>query len=220
MRDADAQEPPNDNDLPSYDDVIREDQQRRRESEAPSRSSRTSTSSRPPAPPRPPHRPEESAAPPRRHSTSASSRPSSSLPWRYPQGFYCRKCGNTGYKIKSGKSCRSCWRRFAPANPISGQRTQPLPSQGHSSWYSNPSNFASPFAMAPPPAPTMTTTTFMPPGKGSAGPMGSRPPLIVKPGDPRLGGILCGECRGSGRVSFFLDEDLCPLCRGLGRIIR
>ena len=44
-------------------------------------------------------------------------------------------------------------------------------------------------------------------------------PLVVKPGDPRLGGVLCGECRGTGRVSFLLDEDLCPLCNGLGRII-
>lgn len=74
--------------------------------------------------------------------------------------------------------------------------------------------------MAPPKPPTMTASTFAPPLGGPMAPMGTAPPLVVKPGDPRLGGILCGECRGSGRVSFFLDEDLCPLCRGLGRIIR
>ncbi|AQZ13510.1 HUA1 (YGR268C) [Zygosaccharomyces parabailii] len=218
MREDAAQEPPNDNDLPSYDDVIREDQERRRANETPSRPPRPPSSSRPPE--RPPRRTNESSAPARRHSTSATARPSSSLPWKYPQGFYCRKCGNTGYKIKSGRSCRSCWRRFAPANPIASQRTQPTVLQGQSSWYSNPSNFASPFAMAPPPQPRTTTTTFVSPHRGPMAPMTSGPPLIVKPGDPRLGGVLCGECRGSGRVSFFLDEDLCPLCRGLGRIIR
>ncbi|CAR27825.1 hypothetical protein ZYGR_0N03120 [Zygosaccharomyces rouxii] len=220
----------NDTDLPTYDDVIREDQQR------------LNTGAQPPPPPaRPPRRSDHnsprpggsssslssSRPPPRINSTTGGSttRPTKPIPWNYPRGFHCPKCGNTGYKLKNGKSCRSCWRRFAPVNDIHSQNTQVLQTPGYSSWgssnwYSNPSNFASPWSMAPPRPPTMTTSTFAPPPGGSMAPMGNAPPLVVKPGDPRLGGVLCGECRGSGRVSFLFDEDLCPLCRGLGRIIR
>lgn len=221
-----------DNALPSYDDVIREDQQRLNAEvqQVPP------PAARPPVrPPRrsehTPSRPEGSSSPsssrpPRINSTASTpgTRPTKPIPWKYPRGFYCPKCGNTGYKLKNGKSCRSCWRRFAPVNDIHSQNTQVLQtpnysSWGSSGWYSNPSNFASPFAMAPPKPPTMTTTSFAPPFGGPMAPS-TAPPIIVKPGDPRLGGVLCGECRGSGRVSFFLDEDLCPLCRGLGRIVR
>ncbi|KAG7193178.1 uncharacterized protein KQ657_000935 [Scheffersomyces spartinae] len=47
----------------------------------------------------------------------------------------------------------------------------------------------------------------------------SGPPIKVRPGDPRLGGVLCGRCRGSGIVHFLLDEEMCPVCSGLGRIV-
>lgn len=57
---------------------------------------------------------------------------------------------------------------------------------------------------------------------GFGGPVqyGAAPaPLRVRPGDPRIGGVLCGRCRGSGLVRDFLDEETCHVCRGLGRII-
>lgn len=64
---------------------------------------------------------------------------------------------------------------------------------------------------------TTTSTSIVAPGGFPGGPPGA--PMQVQPGDPRIGGILCGRCRGSGRVMVFLDEELCPVCLGLGRII-
>ena len=36
--------------------------------------------------------------------------------------------------------------------------------------------------------------------------------LVVPAGDPRLGGVLCGNCKGTGRVIalLFFDEN-CPV---------
>lgn len=36
--------------------------------------------------------------------------------------------------------------------------------------------------------------------------------LVVSAGDPRLGGVLCGNCKGTGRVVtlLFFDEN-CPV---------
>ncbi|WVR00024.1 hypothetical protein IAU59_007166 [Kwoniella sp. CBS 9459] len=45
--------------------------------------------------------------------------------------------------------------------------------------------------------------------------------LVVGPGDPRIGGVPCHRCGGSGReVDFFFgfDEGRCYACRGLGRV--
>uniref|UniRef100_A0A060TDJ7 ARAD1D07458p n=1 Tax=Blastobotrys adeninivorans TaxID=409370 RepID=A0A060TDJ7_BLAAD len=46
------------------------------------------------------------------------------------------------------------------------------------------------------------------------------PGTVVRPGDPRIGGILCGRCRGRGYVTDFLFEDTCPTCRGIGRLLQ
>jgi hypothetical protein len=35
--------------------------------------------------------------------------------------------------------------------------------------------------------------------------------LVVQAGDPRLGGILCGNCKGTGRVSVLIFDDHCPV---------
>lgn len=115
-----------DDELPSYEDVIKEEER---------------LQSQPPRPPRPaanlaqghqsrPHQrpstmPATSSSQTYAHShsytpTSSQPRPpprpqqNPSLPWTYPPRFYCSKCGNTGYKLKNGRSCKSCWRRFAP----------------------------------------------------------------------------------------------------------
>ncbi|CAI4063042.1 Hua1p SKDI_07G5160 [Saccharomyces kudriavzevii IFO 1802] len=184
---------PRDDELPSYEEVIKEEERLQAQ---PPRPPRPATS----AAPRPQQRPSTVPSSSTSHThtqshsyTSSSShvRPppkpqqNPSLPWAYPPRFYCSKCGNTGYKIKNGRSCKSCWRRFAPQN---NAVTAPT-------YYSN-------YTM-----PVYTSAW-----------QGNRP-LYVQPGDPRLGGVLCGECRGSGRTRFLLDEDICPLCHGVGRII-
>ncbi|GMG23406.1 unnamed protein product [Ambrosiozyma monospora] len=43
-------------------------------------------------------------------------------------------------------------------------------------------------------------------------------PLVVQPGDPRIGGMLCPRCQGRGQVHFFLDLEKCTVCNGLGRV--
>lgn len=120
--------------------------------------------------------------------------PNPELPFRYPQGFICDRCNNTGYKRRSGRTCQDCWERFSARNNY-----QPAPPI-----MTNPLDmlFGS----------TYTTSIF-------TGPMGTSQSFRVLPGDPRIGGILCGRCRGSGLVHVFLDEDLCPVCLGLGRVI-
>ena len=66
-------------------------------------------------------------------------------------------------------------------------------------------------------------------GGGHHGPMlvpyGHVPPpnaLILRPGDPRLGGQLCYKCGGQGvRESFwFGDRETCYVCGGTGRVGR
>lgn len=136
--------------------------------------------------------------------------PNPSLPFKYPRKFVCEKCWNTGIKRKNGKSCQDCYVRFAPRN--SYQLTQspwvneimPLPPQpnfgGVGAWGPPSGGFAPGFP-GPVPAPV------------------SGMPMRVPPGDPRLGGTLCGRCRGRGTTLFFLDEELCTVCGGLGRIL-
>ncbi|WFD41766.1 hypothetical protein MPSI1_000402 [Malassezia psittaci] len=54
---------------------------------------------------------------------------------------------------------------------------------------------------------------------------GQLPPqgaLAVAPGDPRIGGVLCPECGGTGNsnniISMFFGEEECMRCSGAGRI--
>lgn len=235
----------NNNDgLPSYEDVLREEQEQAQGRISSYGSSHNGDSNNylnvPPPPNRPPQKP------PRPYSSSNTSSAASStshlrpqqrppnsvkppnnnnngrppLPWVYPKNFYCPKCNNTGYKLKNGKSCRSCWRTFCPKNPINynmGPTSSSFyvsPAIGmppQASPYIPPSNnYGYGYGYGYPPMPMSPIPPL---------PQQQQRPLVVKPGDPRLGGVLCGECRGTGRVSFLLDEDLCPLCNGLGRII-
>lgn len=236
----------NNDELPSYEDVLREEQEQAQGRISSYDSSHNGDSNNylnvPPPPNRPPQKP------PRPYSSSNTSSAASStshlrpqqrppnsvkppnnnngrppLPWVYPKNFYCPKCNNTGYKLKNGKSCRSCWRTFCPKNPINYNM-----GPTSSSFYVSPA-----IGMPPQASPYIPPTNNYGYGYGYGygyPPMPMSPipppqqqqqqrPLVVKPGDPRLGGVLCGECRGTGRVSFLLDEDLCPLCNGLGRII-
>lgn len=183
----------NNQDLPpSYEDVLKEDYQ---QPPKPPQRPPQQQYERPPAPPqRPPSMPPRPSVGISGGSSGKPTRPK--LPWTYPKGYYCTKCGNTGYKIKNGHSCKKCWRKFAPLNsPNNG--VQIVYGNVHSGY--NPAGY--PVYMPP--------QQFQQPGM----------PLILKPGDPRIGGVLCGECRGTGRIRFILDEKICPLCSGVGRIM-
>ena len=67
---------------------------------------------------------------------------------------------------------------------------------------------------------------MIPSGYGMIPPPNS---IVVPAGDPRIGGVLCGNCKGRGRVSFLFIDENCPVyisflviadysCRGIGRI--
>ncbi|CUM54451.1 uncharacterized protein AC631_04385 [Debaryomyces fabryi] len=125
--------------------------------------------------------------------------PNPQLPFKFPKRYMCEKCNNSGYKIKNGRSCKDCWERFSPRNGY-----QPV-----SSLLSfNPLFTTLTVSMSP-----------MLPYRPAPGPGPSLPPMRVNPGDPRIGGTLCGRCRGSGLITFFLDDELCPVCNGIGRIL-
>lgn len=154
-------------------------------------------SSRPPPGPPPSSRPDKTRPPqgrppgkPPRHGSHASSHSSGHSAYgppqqwgppqgrphlQYPPNFFCRKCHNTGVKVKKGTSCQDCWDRFGVQT-----NAQLIPS-----------NYAPVFQM---------------------------PPRVVRPGDPSIGGVLCGRCRGKGYISDFFSQSSCPICHGVGRV--
>lgn len=187
--------------------------------------------SRPPSSAPPPSRPPSSAPPPPSRPSSSRPPPSSApdiysnsddLPWKYPKGYFCNKCKNTGFKVKNGKVCSDCWKKFLTKR-IAYNPNPKLPFKFPPGFICNkcintgykkgkscrdcwedfgPRNSPS---IVRPAAPTIF---------GSAG-----PGLRVLPGDPRIGGVLCSRCRGSGVNHFFLDTYPCDTCQGLGRIV-
>lgn len=95
---------------------------------------------------------------------------------RYPSGYWCPKCHNTGIKIRKGTTCQDCYERFGVRNNV---QTLPYGVQ----------------------------------------PVFSSVPRVVAPGDPALGGRLCGRCRGAGMISeMLIFESTCPVCQGVGRV--
>lgn len=221
---------PNDDELPSYEDVINEshngyngvppvpNRPSSNYNNGTSHSNNHTSSYQRPPPQRPSqiHRPPSNQSPqqqkPPRPQQHPQQRPN--IPWTYPKNFQCSKCHNTGYKLKNGKSCRSCWRKFAPRNNVNVASTQSGYSGSSFGYYTTPmSNFYQPMM-------GYGGGAFNIPVNGSMATSNTGTPLVVRPGDPRLGGFVCGECRGTGRTSFFLDEDICTVCNGIGRIIR
>ncbi|CAH6723775.1 proline-rich protein Hua1p [[Candida] jaroonii] len=145
--------------------------------------------------------------------------PNPNLHWKYPKSYYCSKCNNTGTKTKNGRSCKDCYERFAPRNGVRVSSSTSYDLFGSTTT----TNFFTPgpsSANYSGPIPNQFFNQFPggpPPGQFQSPPP---PPIRVRPGDPRLGGALCGRCRGSGVVHFLLDEDLCPVCSGVGRLFR
>lgn len=61
-----------------------------------------------------------------------------------------------------------------------------------------------------------STAQYIPSGMA---PVFSGPPRVVPPGDPSIGGWLCGRCRGKGIVhELKIFENTCPVCHGVGRV--
>lgn len=121
----------------------------------------------------------------------------------YPPGFHCYKCNNTGYKLSNGHACRTCFESFAIPQSSNVRVEYLPPAQYNPGW------------IQPPPV------TVYANGSGVR---------VVAPGDPSLGGIICGACKGRGYVSnlglgSFLDElmggdcSTCRICRGVGRLL-
>jgi hypothetical protein len=50
--------------------------------------------------------------------------------------------------------------------------------------------------------------TVIPNGYRALPPPGA---LVVPSGDPRLGGILCGNCKGTGSVTLLFLDSTCPV---------
>ncbi|EGV65322.1 hypothetical protein CANTEDRAFT_92541 [Yamadazyma tenuis ATCC 10573] len=140
--------------------------------------------------------------------------PNPGLAFRYPRGFYCERCNNTGTKVSSGRTCQDCYERFAPRNNYSMMSTSGSGLLGLLDPFARTTTT---FAVPAPAGAYGAPQAYGPPGGYMSGP--PPPPLRVLPGDPRLGGVLCGRCRGSGLVHFFLDEEMCPVCGGMGRIL-
>lgn len=85
---------------------------------------------------------------------------------------------------------------------------------------------------------TSTPGLFSPPPGPGPGPHAPRPPMghmpiqtmaagapppgavVVRPGDPRIGGVLCQKCGGTGvRESLWWGDEVCSRCRGMGRVM-
>lgn len=157
----------------------------------------------PQAPPRPPPQPQRPVSHstqgyPGSHIQQANYTPQPHPPFQYPRGYWCRKCSNTGVKRKNGLTCQDCYGRFARPN----SNVSYLPPSGGGGLFGGLGGFFGPS--------TSTTTVYGGAGAGA--------PRVVRPGDPAIGGALCGRCRGRGLITELIFEDTCPVCRGIGRI--
>ncbi|GAA5910985.1 hypothetical protein JCM6882_006738 [Rhodosporidiobolus microsporus] len=143
----------------------------------------------------------------------------------YPVGSkICPKCSNTGYKPfdpytgyrgdDPAHPCRQCWKKHS--RPFSGPLATSCSGSTHQTI---PSNYQRPLRLlqtpaTAPPRPNVTVTSgamYMPRQPGS---------LVVRPGDPRMGGVLCRRCGGDGLEMgmFIFDETTCSACGGAGRV--
>lgn len=131
-------------------------------------------------------------------------------PFTYPEGYNCKHCNNTAIKA-NGKSCQTCYTKFAKQdgnivviNPPLSTRKLPTTSKTHHS-----KNL---IMSVLDPVPN-TLQTFVKYGTDME-------PLKVRPGDPAIGGSICGRCRGTGVCSSdLMFEKTCTTCKGLGRLI-
>ncbi|BGP70395.1 hypothetical protein NBRC10513v2_003754 [Rhodotorula toruloides] len=142
----------------------------------------------------------------------------------YPPGKdVCWKCRNTGYKPFEPYSgyqgddpshpCRKCWAKYgkpySTALRISLENpTAPVPPN-----YQRPLRLIS-TPQTRPVAPNVIGTTSRPHMQLNPN------TIVVRPGDPRIGGVLCRRCGGDGTMMgpFIFDEVTCDMCNGAGRV--
>ncbi|KAF8888053.1 hypothetical protein BD779DRAFT_1672463 [Infundibulicybe gibba] len=158
----------------------------------------------------------------------------------YPSSYECEKCANTGYKRNDPKNpCRKCWSKYA--KPFSGalaytpfsppSASTPAPPSGSKSFqrplpYQAPPPIPPQQQYRPPPGPSQHhynqppyhpnaprqfqhISAYAPPPPGA---------LVYPAGDPRIGGRLCWQCDGKGRIGFLIFEEACEACGGIGRV--
>lgn len=143
-----------------------------------------------------------------------------------------------GYGYETGRPCKTCWKRYG--KPYSGAlRIAVTSPEGLGSLdVQRPLPIPRPPAPRPPPPPPMHhgypaanyqaqhygqySGPPMMPGPApwiQQAPYGMPPPgaLVVRPGDPRLGGRLCGNCGGDGLVpgAFKPPQRRLTIARGL-----
>ncbi|CAO1619292.1 unnamed protein product [Parajaminaea phylloscopi] len=123
--------------------------------------------------------------------------------------------------------------------PPSGPPPPPLHHNSHSTGYPGTPFHHRPLHQAGPPAPfgayggmigsgpsgslPPQSSAFQHPGHFGAAPGAfgqSQGPLVVRPGDIRIGGRLCYKCGGSGlRESLWWGDETCNGCGGIGRML-
>ncbi len=149
---------------------------------------------------------------------------------------------NTGYKHYDPlRPCKKCWSRYS--RPFSGPLVYSY-SSSPSTGASNTQNtnlqkplplFASGPSPArravPPPLPPRRASfseyrhtpqsAYFAQGPAATTRSGWAPPppgaMVYRPGDPRIGGMLCWLCHGKGTKNIFIDVINCPACDGCGR---
>lgn len=185
------------------------------------------------APPPHPSRPHQTTphTPPSRPASEDFYNPNPSLPFKFPKGHLCLKCKNSGFKLKNGAICSSCWSKFFTRNmtytpcPDLPLRFPPgfVCSKCKNTGSKSPSKTCKDcWELYGPRNNPIRLSGYGPQRLVVPAPYGQPAmgmPTRLPPGDPRLGGVLCGRCRGLGLTHFFLDEELCRVCLGLGRII-
>ncbi|GAA93672.1 uncharacterized protein L969DRAFT_90191 [Mixia osmundae IAM 14324] len=147
----------------------------------------------------------------------------------YPRGFVCPKCHSTGFKsYDPTHPCKTCWQKYSQpmtsalrislssvTDPPREGWQRPLPSFSHQPPYG-------PAPSQPPGA--YPTHLHQPPSVQLRSYNGYGPPpgaLVVRPGDPRIGGALCRSCGGEGSIPcgfLMLDTETCLTCGGCGRV--
>ncbi|CAH7674857.1 hypothetical protein BY996DRAFT_7816022 [Phakopsora pachyrhizi] len=143
-------------------------------------------------------------------------------------GHHCYKCNNTGFKsFDPNRPCKKCWDKFG--RPWSAVRLSPSSQQTNLIFQRPLPSFQPVYH---PQGQSYPSTGYYPQGQFSGTPStmvttSGSTPLVVRPGDPRIGGRLCLNCNGSGsrsdelnllQVFFGGGQETCRACRGTGRV--
>ncbi|GAA5981981.1 hypothetical protein JCM10908_004691 [Rhodotorula pacifica] len=143
----------------------------------------------------------------------------------YPPGKEtCWKCSNTGFKPfdpytgyrgdDPNHPCKNCWKKYGKPYTSAMRIALENPTSPPPPNYQRPLRLSQTPSSRPTPPNVIGTTSRMP-----WVPLNPNT-IVVRPGDPRIGGVLCRRCGGSGTQMgiFIFDEDTCEMCNGAGRV--